>query len=227
MLFFYYIYILLFIFYKIMTPDIATQTPMTFEQAMAILDRRYEETMAKLEIEKQLHAAEMKKREEEFKEYERKREEEMKILTKNFGIFGNRLGEIIEYMVAPNIAQMFDEFGFNFETILTNIELKNREKQSVAEVDILLLDGDKAMAVEVKTKPKLTDLERHLKRINRIQTNSISLLRDIKQIYVAIAGAVITPEFKEEAFNLGFYVISQQETNVEIFQPPIDFIANY
>ena len=245
---------------------------MTFEQAIYIMDKRYEETMAKLEIEKQLHAeslaltkqlhdeemkkrdeeikirteelaeykTEMKKRDEEKKEYEKKRDEElaeykaemkkrdaeMKILTKNFGDATNRLGELVEYMVAPNLPQRFDQFGFYFQTILSRIELKNVERQSVAELDILLLDGDKAMAIEVKTQPKLTDLERHLRRIEKIQNNNISLLKNIKHIYVAIAGAVITPEFLKEAFRLGFYVISQTESNVEIFRPPVDFVAN-
>ena len=206
-----------------MNPNISSPTPMTFEQAMAILDRRYEETLAKLEIEKQLHAIEMKKRDE----YEKKRDAEMKILTENFGNATNRLGEIIEFMVAPNLLQKFDEFGFCFRTLLNRVRITNDKGRFLTEVDILLMDGDKAMVVEVKTKPKKTDLERHLKRMKWIQENKIPLFKDIKKIYSAVAGAVFADDVMKEATDKGFYIISQKEANIDIFEPTNKFITEY
>jgi len=204
-----------------------TANPMTFEQAMAILDKRHADTLAKLEVEKQLHQEEMIRRDIEFREYMKKRDAEMKILTENFGNATNRLGEIVEFMVAPNLLQKFDEFGFCFRTLLNRVMLSSDKGRLLTEVDILLLDGDKAMVVEVKTKPKKTDLERHLKRMKWIEENTIPLFKDIKEIYSAVAGAVFADDVMKEAIDKGFYVISQKEANIDIFEPTNKFITEY
>ena len=90
--------------------QVVIPSPMTFEQAMAILDKRHEDTLAKIEADKKLHQEQIS----EFKAYMQKRDEEMKNLSRRFGDLGNRLGDIVEYLVASNLKEKFDKYGFYF-----------------------------------------------------------------------------------------------------------------
>jgi len=88
----------------------------------------------------------------------------------------------------------------------------------------LLEDGDSVMAVEVKTKPTIDDINRHLWRMEQIQNYPPGATRG-RKVYGAIACAVIDEDVKEAAFNSGFYVICQTGDNVEIIPTPDSFVA--
>ena len=58
----------------------------------------------------------------------RKNQEEtarqIKDINKRFGEYSNRLGEISEYMIAPQLKEKFNELGFDFEKTSKNIKVK-------------------------------------------------------------------------------------------------------
>ena len=225
--------------------------PMTFEQAMAILKEQHANTLAQLEVDKKLHQEEMKewrermekhdeymkKSDEEWKERMEKHDEYMKKsnermekndermenLSRRFGNLTNRFGEIVEGLVSPNLCIKFRKYGFNFGNSATRYEISNGKKV-ITDIDVLLEDGDSVMAVEVKTKPTIDDISRHLWRMEQMQNYPPGATRG-KKVYGAIACAVIDEDVKEATFNSGFYVICQSGDNVEILPTPDSFVA--
>jgi hypothetical protein len=220
---------------------------LTFEQAMLILDKQHQDTLAKIEADKKLHAEEMRKRDEELKlqmekkdEEMRKRDEELKEfkaqmkkrdakfkkLSIRFGDLGNRLGEIVEYLVTSNLKEKFDRYGFYFRTTALRVKITDNNRKDVTDIDVLLYDGDKVMAVEVKTRPTLVDVDRHILRMEQIQLYTPGLVEH-KKVYGGIAGAIIDADVREAVFSAGFYLITQTDDNVDVIDPPSDFVAKY
>jgi len=225
--------------------------PMTFEQAMAILKEQHANTLAQIEIDKKLHQEAMEKKDEEIKlfkeemkewkeqqkksdeewkermeqhdEYMKKSDERMENLSRRFGNLTNRFGEIVEGLVSPNLCIKFRKYGFNFGNTATRYEISNGKKV-ITDIDVLLEDGDSVMAVEVKTKPTIDDINRHIWRMEQIQNYPPGATRG-RKVYGAIACAIIDEDVKEAAFNSGFYVICQTGDNVEILPTPDSFVA--
>jgi len=136
------------------------------------------------------------------------------------------LGEIVEYLISSNLKEKFDKYGFRFGTIATKVEVNDENRKPITDIDVLLYDGDCVMAVAVKTNPNIDDVKRHIKRMKQIQKYVPSLLEN-KKVYGAMAGAVIDTEVSEACFEAGFYVISQTGENVEVMQPPKDFVHKF
>ena len=191
-----------------------TPHPMTFEQAMVILDKQHQETLAKIEADNKKHDAEMKKF-----------SDEMKNLSRRFGDIGNRLGEITEYIVAPDLCEKFNKFGFTFANVTLRHTISDGKK-TITDIDVLLTDGDSIMAVEVKTKPNLNDIERHINRMELILKYPSRTTQGAK-VYGAIACAIIDEDIKKAIFDAGFYVICQTGDNVNIIPPPDSFVPKY
>ena len=192
--------------------------------------QKRDEEFAKQEA---LRKAEMEKRDEEFRiqmqkrdDEMKKRDEEYKKLSRRFGDLGNRLGEIIEYMVTPQLKEKFDKYGFYFRNASTKVEVNNEKRESVTEIDVVLYDGDKIMAVEVKTKPTTDNIDRHVLRMQQIIQYPNTTTQG-KKVYGAIAAAIIENKVLEAAFNAGFYVISQTNDMIEVIPPPDDFVAKF
>jgi len=137
---------------------------MTFEQAMVIIEKRNDVIFAKIEADKKLHDEQMKKQDEQISEFKK----EMKNLSHRFGEMSNRLEEIVSYLVTSNLAKKFDKYDFHFRNTGQRIGIYDG-KRTITDIVVLLYDGDKVMAVEVKTRPTIEDVERHILRMEQIQ----------------------------------------------------------
>ena len=222
---------------KMGTLQIPVSLPMTFEQAIALLDKQKAETLAKIEADrletfakieadKKLHYEDMMKRDEELKLQMMKRDEEFKELSRRFGDLGNRLGDIIECIIAPNLQEKFRKYGFDFHNSSTHLIVKEGKK-TITDIDVVLEDGgDCMMLVEVKTKPTIDDVYKHIERMEKIQLHPTRGMRGAK-IYGAIACAILDDDVKKLIFASGFYLICQMGDNVDIMEPPSDFSAKY
>jgi hypothetical protein len=203
-----------------METTIITPPPlMTFEQAMAMIDKKIEADkfaiLAKIEADRKLHEAQMKK-------YER----DIKKLFRGVGDLGHRLGDIVEYLISSNLKEKFDKYDFNFRNLATKVQINDENRKLLTDIDVLLYDGDCVMAVEVKTNPNIKDVNRHIKRMEQIQNYPPSGVEN-KKIFGAMAGAVVDPDIYEMCFDAGFFVISQTGENVEIVPPPKDFVPKF
>ncbi|MDR1950006.1 MAG: hypothetical protein LBQ38_11490 [Spirochaetaceae bacterium] len=90
---------------------------------------------------------------------------QMKETDKRVGALTNRFGEMVEYMIVPNLVAKFHELGFEFEKTHRDTEIRDREHDIFTEIDVFLENGDKVMIVETKTKPNVEDINDHIERM--------------------------------------------------------------
>jgi hypothetical protein len=142
---------------------------------------------------------------------------EIEQVNKQIGNLGNRFGELIEHLVAPNIAEKFNILGYHFDGYSSNLWFKENGR-IIAEFDIMLENDDSVIAVEVKAKPLIVDVKDHVTRMENLRRFK-DRHHDSRKIYGAIAGAVMPDPIKDYARKRGFYVIQQTGDTVTICVP--------
>jgi hypothetical protein len=156
-----------------------------------------------------------------FQETDKKIQEvtlQMKETDRKIGKLGNRIGDLIEHFAAGNILGKFQKFGFTFNLISQNMIIEDRDRRSVAEVDLYLENGEDIMIVEVKTNLNRSDVKEHLKRMDTLRAWADTrggTHRYLGAIAVAFAGKAA----REYALSSGFFLVEQQGDNVKITAP--------
>jgi hypothetical protein len=143
---------------------------------------------------------------------------QMKETDRQLSKLGNRFGEIVEYMVAPNLRHKFRELGLNFPQVNLNSNVSDYDNDIFLEIDVKLENGDKVMLVEVKTKLTTGDVKDHIKRLEKMRVYA-DLHGDKRRFLGAIAGVVIASNVKEYALEQGFYAIEPSEETFNITPP--------
>jgi hypothetical protein len=174
-------------------------------------DRRMEESRRQMEESAKEHW-------EYQKETQREMKESAARLDRQLGKLGNRFGEMVEYMVMPNLVKKFREMGFGFTEAYPHAVIEDRENNIFTEVDITLRNGEQVMIVEVKSKPTTEDITDHVNRMEKIQTHS-KLHGHNQQFFGAIAGMVFNENEKKFALKNGFYVIEPAGETFTIIVP--------
>jgi uncharacterized coiled-coil protein SlyX len=142
---------------------------------------------------------------------------QMKETDKKMGALSNRFGELAEHLVIPNIAAKFNPLGFSFSEAGRKT-ISDRENGIFLEIDILLENGDKAMAVEVKSRLLNKDTDEHIHRLNKLRTYA-NKKGDRRKFYGAVAGAIMSDSARNYALKKGLYVIEQSGDTVFISSP--------
>jgi len=164
-------------------------------------------------------AEEQKETRRQMKEYAEQWKEQHKETERIVGKLGNRFGELVEHLVAPNIRKKFNELGFCFTKSAMDVEISDpRNPKTDTEVDILLENGDIVVAVEVKSKPNNKDVNDHVKRMEILRRHADDK-QDKRRYQGAIAGAIITKTIRDYILKKGFYVIEQTGDTVLINIP--------
>jgi hypothetical protein len=153
-----------------------------------------------------------------FQETDRKFRETDRKISK----LGDRFGDLVEHLVAPNILEKFNDLGYQFGKTGANVRFKDANLVTIAEVDILLENGDVVLAVEVKAKLTIPDVQDHIARMEKLRLYA-NEHKDPRRLMGAVAGAVIPDGVKPFAAKNGFYVLEQAGDTVKIDVPP-DFI---
>ena len=144
---------------------------------------------------------------------------QMKETDRKFGELHNRFGELAEHLVGPSIMEKFNERGFNFTERSRDKEIWDTDKRNIlTEVDILLENGDIVIAVEVKSKPKEADVEKHIRRME-ILRQAANLRGDKRLFRGAIAGAIMNSGMRNSIIQNGFYLIEQSGDTVKLNIP--------
>ena len=179
----------------------------TFEQVWAAqmnTDRQMQET-----------AQQMKETDRRMQETDRR----MKELQEQMGDLNNRFGEMVEHLVAPNIVEKFNELGFDFYRYAPNVRIiKPGTKDELAEIDILLENGDTVIAVEVKAKATQKDVKKHIGRMQILSLDA-DLRKDRRRHHGAIAVAIMDSSLRSYILKQGFYLIEQTGDTVQINIP--------
>jgi hypothetical protein len=174
-------------------------------------DRRFQETDRRFqETDRQF-----KETDKQFQETDRF----IKELGKKTGALDHRFGELAEHLVAPGIAEKFNALGYRFDSISPGGKKITDEKgKTLAEVDLLLENGDYIVAVEVKARPRQDDIPDHLERLTVLRRH-YDKHHDARKIRGAIAGAIFSAAVKTAARKAGLYVIEQSGDTMKIEVP--------
>ncbi|MDR1029723.1 MAG: hypothetical protein LBL76_02505 [Treponema sp.] len=124
----------------------------------------------------------------------------------SMGNVTNRLGELIEHQVLPNISAKFNYFGYHFGEPDTNYEVYDANHALKTELDIVLESKECCIAIEVKLKPNKRDIRDHIKRLDYFR-NDKNRQGSVQTIHGAIAGAIMPDGIKCAALEAGLYVI--------------------
>jgi len=144
--------------------------------------------------------------------------EQIKEVNKRFGDFTNRFGEVVEYMVAPNLREKFWDIGLEFNVANSNSVFYGDKEEVLFEVDVFLQNGDKAMLVEVKTKLSTDDVNEHIERLEKMRAYA-DTHGDNRTFLGSVAGVVMPDNVKNYALKQGFFVIQPSGETFNITHP--------
>jgi hypothetical protein len=193
---------------------------LTFEKiwaAMQETDRMIKETGLQIKETNQ----QIKETDRQMKETDRQMKEtyqQMKETDKRVGGITSRFGEIVEYMVVPNLVAKFREMEFEFTRVSQDVEIADREHDIFAEIDAFLENGDKVMIVEIKSKPHTDDINDHIRRMEKLR--AYADLRNDKRKYLgAVAGVIFGEKVRDYTLKNGFYVVEPSGETFRITKP--------
>ncbi|WP_059370683.1 hypothetical protein [Treponema endosymbiont of Eucomonympha sp.] len=150
------------------------------------------------------------------------REEAAKEWDKKMGDLGNRLGDVVEYTFVPDaVMRKFAELGYEIETAARDYTITGADRHSIAEVDILLQDGDTVILVEIKTKLTKAHIDEHVQRMQKVRDTKRF---EGKALIGAAAGAVVSGETKAYALQQGMYVLEQTGEAIQIVPRDRSFV---
>ncbi len=137
-------------------------------------------------------------------------------LSRRFGDLGNRLGEFVEAMVAPALLRLFRDRGLDVREVHQRVQA-SRDGETL-EIDLFVVDGETAVAVECKSRLTLQEVERHVARLNRIKRLMPAYARH--RIQGAVAGMTVDAEAARSAQEAGLWVLAQSGDSVALLNAP-------
>jgi len=143
---------------------------------------------------------------------------QIKELGKRFGDFTNSFGDVVEYMISPNLQEKFRDLGYDFQEASTKHKVRDKKNDISFEIDVFLQNGDIAMLVEIKTNLTISDINKHIIRLEKMRKYA-DLRGDKRRFLGAVAGIVIEDDEREYALNQGFFLIEPTGENFNITLP--------
>ena len=135
-------------------------------------------------------------------------------MNKALGRQGNRLGEFVEEMVRPGVVRLLRERQLPVHQVVPNMTAYDDSGQVIAEVDLLAVNREVAVAVECKSHLGVDDVKEHLELLARFkgcfpQYSGYQLLG-------AVAGMVVPDQVGRHAYRCGLFVLAQSGNTMEI-----------
>jgi hypothetical protein len=155
-----------------------------------------------------------------FRETERVMKEQNQRVDEQLGKLGNRLGEFVEWQVRPAAVRLFEERGIDVNELSADLSVQKGDDG--LEIDLLVVNGSEAIAIEVKSKLTQADVDEHLERLDKFK-KLLPRYQSLK-ILGAVAAMVTPSEVARYAYRQGLFVIAQSGDNLVIlndqkFQP--------
>lgn len=123
-----------------------------------------------------------------------------------------RWGQFVENLVEPAVVRLFQERGIEVQETARRMTSKRPGAQM--EIDIFAVDGDVAVAIEVKSRLSQRDIDDVLDKLSRFRL-AFPHYADY-QIYGAVAGIEIDAGCDLYAYRQGLFVIRQTGDTVAI-----------
>ncbi|MDR1249821.1 MAG: hypothetical protein LBK63_11015, partial [Treponema sp.] len=183
------------------------ETDRKFQETRELLSAASQETDRKFQETRELLSAASLETDRKFQETERLMRESSEKLNRKMGELGNKLGSVVEHMIIPDIEKKFNEMGYTFENVSTNLKMKDSSGNTYAEVDIVLENGEYVMLIEVKTDLKTEHVKEHAQRMETIRKAGRKW--PDKKLLGAVSAAIVENNVRDYAKKNGFFVISQ------------------
>ena len=164
-------------------------------------------------------AIQSKETDRKFQETDRKFQETRELLdrlSRRFGDLGNRLGEFVEAMVEPALVDLFRARGLDVSEVHRRVT--SRRGGEAIEIDLLVVDGDTAVAVECKSRLTKEEVERHVERMNKFK-RLLPKYADMR-IHGAVAGMVVDEDAIQAAQAAGLWVLAPSGETVALKNDP-------
>ena len=208
----------------ITTKERFEETDRKFQQTKELLSEKFQETDKKFQQTKELLSEKFQETDKKFQETDKEIKETNKNLRKLEGLFTSQWGKIIEALVRPSALRLFQERGINVTQTMQRVEIKKGNLQR--EFDIILVDGDIAVVVEVKTTLKVDDINEHLDDLKNF-TKIMPQYQGYK-IYGAVAYINSDEGSDRHAYREGLFVITLSGEGVvkiknDLYFTPVDF----
>ena len=160
----------------------------------------------------QLFKEQSRESDRHFRETERLIKEQNQRVDEQLGKLGNRLGEFVEWQVRPAAVRLFQERGIDVVELSSDLSVQKGDDGM--EIDLLVVNGSEAIAIEVKSKLTQTDVDEHLERLDKFK----KLLPRYQSLTIlgAVAAMVIPSEVARYAYRQGLFVIAQSGDNLVI-----------
>jgi uncharacterized FlaG/YvyC family protein len=144
-------------------------------------------------------------------------------VTKNVGGLNQSIGELVEILIAARLWEQFPEY--DLQRAFRRLPIYDETNIAKAEVDILLVNTEWAMAVEVKRQADADDVKKHIERIERILKYPPDQLKFHPGIKLlgALAGGIVTLEARAAAHEAGFFVLELAGESVVRVPEPAGF----
>ena len=165
--------------------------------------------------------AEIRENAQQQKETDRQLKESAKRLDKRLSDLGIRFGEMIEALASPGLREKFRKLGFNFTESSRDKEFAAGSR-IIAEADVFLENSEKAMVVEIKSKPDTDDIKDHIERMDKLRAYADGK-GDKRKYFGAIGGMVIDDNVRNYAFKCGFFVIEPSGNTFDVIAPTGDY----
>ncbi|MDR0597186.1 MAG: hypothetical protein LBG14_01605 [Treponema sp.] len=205
---------------------------LTFEKVWAMFretdrkfretDRNFQETERLLKEQSQETERLLKEQSREterlLKEQVRETDRQMKETDRKISKLGSRIGDLVEELIVPNIVEKFNKLGYVFGKVAPRVRYQDARGEYVAEVDLLLENGDLVLVGEVKTQLTIADVREHLKRMEKLRRYADEH-GDRRKLLGAVAGAIASKEVKAFAVKSGFFVLEQSGDTIRISVP--------
>jgi hypothetical protein len=141
-------------------------------------------------------------------------EKAIKETQKNIGGLNNSLGSMVEHILTPNLPQEFKKIGYSFNRIASY----KFAEGVFAQIDGMLENGTQAIAVEVKFTLRLSDIDDHLLRMDKIRKFADE--HGDKRHFMGAMAAINTDEpTKKYALKNGLFVIEPRGEDVKVTKP--------
>ena len=198
-----------------MTETIANHVPAIHGDPLEATIEKVWATLDRLAARQEASEKEAELRQKEWEKTERV----VRRTNKQMGDLHRRFGELAEHLVAPNIHKRFNELGYHFGSHSPGgLRIFDEKGKTKAEIDLLLENGETIMAVEVKAKPAVKDVEHHIKRLELLCEHRREI-NDKRTIQGAIAGAIFGDNEKTATLEAGLYVVEQSGDTMRIDLP--------
>jgi hypothetical protein len=194
------------------------ETDRKFQETERVLKESGRETDRKIQETERILKESSRETDRKFQETKWMIEKLGEKTDKQLGYWGNRLGELAEYLVTPNVTEKFRELNYAFTKVGPNVKFTDARGETLTEVDAWLENGEFALAVEVKLSLRIRDVKEHIKRMEILRRYADER-NDTRKLLGAVAGAIVRSQARDFALEQGFYVIAPSGNTVKIDIP--------